>query len=141
MCLLSVDFSSPALVVFLVLVERTHSFRFSTVLFSFQGATTVYPLDLAKSILQDQRTVAGQTPKYSGILDIVKSRYQTLGFRGLYSGYSANLVGIMPEKATKFFGQLNIHDELHVILTKFGSERCDTYCSWLRSRTWMCRIF
>lgn len=62
------------------------------------GCTTVYPLDLVKTILQNQRHGAADQ---RGFFAVLRHRFATLGFRGLYTGLSANLVGITPEKALK----------------------------------------
>jgi len=67
------------------------------------GAFAVYPLDLAKSVLQDQIIVAGQAPQYRGLVDVLRQNYRRYGVPGLYRGLSANMIGIIPEKATKFF--------------------------------------
>lgn len=62
------------------------------------GCTVVYPLDLGKTHLQNQK----QGPDmYRGFTDFIKRRISTFGLRGLFTGWSANVIGITPEKALK----------------------------------------
>ena len=63
------------------------------------GASTVYPLDLAKTRLQAQG--AGAKQAYSGVADVFRQTIRAHGVRGLYRGMPSQLVGISPEKALK----------------------------------------
>eukprot|EP01097_Dermamoeba_algensis_P004814 TRINITY_DN3091_c0_g1_i1.p1 TRINITY_DN3091_c0_g1~~TRINITY_DN3091_c0_g1_i1.p1 ORF type:complete len:298 (-),score=39.55 TRINITY_DN3091_c0_g1_i1:230-1123(-) len=83
------------------------------------GATTVYPLDLVKTRLQTQRTVAGQVREYKGILDALPKIAAREGVRGLYKGLPAQLIGIAPEKATK----LGVNDAVRRLLVTYNGDR------------------
>lgn len=47
---------------------------------------------------------AGQLPQYKGTYDCARKTIQREGFRGLYKGMSAPLVGVAPIFAMSFFG-------------------------------------
>lgn len=83
--------------------------KFTSILQSFAigaaasgiGATAVYPIDLVKTRLQNQRTVPG-TQSMGGLqcfLNVIKHE----GLRGLYKGLIPQLVGQVPEKAMRLF--------------------------------------
>lgn len=74
------------------------------------GATVVYPIDLVKTRMQAQRHKA----VYDNSLDCFKKIIKNEGFKGLYSGLAAQLVGVAPEKAIK----LTVND----LVRKIGSE-------------------
>lgn len=61
------------------------------------GATAVYPIDLVKTRMQAQKHKA----LYDNSLDCFKKIIKLEGFKGLYSGLGAQLVGVAPEKAIK----------------------------------------
>lgn len=61
------------------------------------GATVVYPIDLVKTRMQAQKHKA----LYENSLDCFKKILKKEGFKGLYSGLAAQLVGVAPEKAIK----------------------------------------
>ncbi|CCG23138.1 mitochondrial carrier protein [Candida orthopsilosis Co 90-125] len=61
------------------------------------GATAVYPIDLVKTRMQAQKHKA----LYDNSLDCFKKILRKEGFKGLYSGLAAQLVGVAPEKAIK----------------------------------------
>jgi len=70
------------------------------------GATAVYPIDLVKTRMQNQRTaknrgVAIQGPVYESSIDCFKQTVKREGFRGLYRGLGPQLIGVAPEKAIK----------------------------------------
>jgi len=65
------------------------------------GATIVYPIDLVKTRMQNQRsTVVGQM-LYKNSLDCVQKVFRNEGFRGFYRGLGPQLIGVAPEKAIK----------------------------------------
>lgn len=65
------------------------------------GATTVYPIDLVKTRLQNQRgSLAGEI-MYKNSLDCAMKVLKNEGFFGLYRGLLPQLVGVSPEKAIK----------------------------------------
>ena len=66
------------------------------------GAFVVYPIDLVKTRLQNQRsTVVGEV-LYRNAWDCIKKVYTNEGgFRAFYRGVMPQLVGVAPEKAIK----------------------------------------
>ncbi|KAI0308272.1 mitochondrial inner membrane protein [Multifurca ochricompacta] len=65
------------------------------------GATIVYPIDLVKTRMQNQRsTIVGQL-LYKNSWDCVKKVLHNEGFLGFYRGLGPQLVGVAPEKAIK----------------------------------------
>lgn len=74
----------------------------------FGGICTVisgHPLDTIKVRLQTMPLPAsGELPLYSGTYDCAKRTIQREGFRGLYKGMSAPIVGVAPIFAMSFFG-------------------------------------
>lgn len=59
------------------------------------GAAAVFPIDLVKTRLQAQK---GGKARYSSALDCFTSVVREEGVTGLYSGLSAQLIGVWPEK-------------------------------------------
>lgn len=74
------------------------------------GATVVYPIDLVKTRMQAQKHNA----LYANSLDCFKKIVKLEGFKGLYSGLAAQLVGVAPEKAIK----LTVND----LVRKIGTD-------------------
>ncbi|KAJ3240545.1 mitochondrial aspartate-glutamate transporter agc1 [Chytriomyces hyalinus] len=64
------------------------------------GATFVYPIDLVKTRMQNQRKVVGEMA-YKNSWDCFKQVLKNEGFIGLYSGLGPQLIGVAPEKAIK----------------------------------------
>lgn len=65
------------------------------------GATAVYPIDLVKTRLQNQRTSMIGELMYKNSFDCFKKVVRHEGFSGLYRGLAPQLVGVAPEKAIK----------------------------------------
>ncbi|SPO32072.1 related to calcium-binding mitochondrial carrier protein [Ustilago trichophora] len=66
------------------------------------GATLVYPIDLVKTRMQNQRSaVVGEPLMYKNSIDCVKKVFRNEGLRGFYSGLGPQLLGVAPEKAIK----------------------------------------
>lgn len=71
------------------------------------GVTCVFPIDLVKTRLQNQRVSPDGRAQYSGILDCAKKTWRSGGgsafskLKGMYSGSGVNLLLITPEKAIK----------------------------------------
>lgn len=81
--------------------ESAYNFTLGAVAGSF-GATVVYPIDLVKTRMQNQRSsTPGQQALYKNSWDCFKKVIAREGFRGLYSGLGPQLVGVAPEKAIK----------------------------------------
>ncbi|GLH10269.1 Calcium-binding mitochondrial carrier protein Aralar1 [Gryllus bimaculatus] len=66
------------------------------------GATAVYPIDLVKTRMQNQRTgsIVGEL-MYRNSWDCCKKVIRHEGFFGLYRGLVPQLMGVAPEKAIK----------------------------------------
>lgn len=66
------------------------------------GATGVYPIDLVKTRMQNQRagSYIGEL-MYANSIDCVRKVVRYEGFAGLYRGLLPQLVGVCPEKAIK----------------------------------------
>lgn len=65
------------------------------------GAFMVYPIDLVKTRMQNQRGVQPGQQLYNNSIDCFRKVVRNEGFLGLYSGVLPQLVGVAPEKAIK----------------------------------------
>jgi solute carrier family 25 aspartate/glutamate transporter 12/13 len=65
------------------------------------GAFMVYPIDLVKTRMQNQRSQRVGERLYKNSIDCAKKVIRNEGFRGLYSGVLPQLIGVAPEKAIK----------------------------------------
>lgn len=65
------------------------------------GVASVFPIDLAKTRLQNQRV---GSEVYKSMLDCLRKVIKTEGFFGMYRGSAVNLLLITPEKAIKLTG-------------------------------------
>jgi solute carrier family 25 (mitochondrial aspartate/glutamate transporter), member 12/13 len=86
--------------VFHKLVESAHHFGLGAIAGAF-GAFMVYPIDLVKTRMQNQRSSRVGERLYNNSLDCARKVIRNEGFRGLYSGVLPQLVGVAPEKAIK----------------------------------------
>lgn len=82
------------------LLESAHHFALGSVAGAF-GAFMVYPIDLVKTRMQNQRVTAVGGRLYENSLDCARKVLRNEGFRGFYSGVIPQLVGVAPEKAIK----------------------------------------
>ncbi|KAK9458717.1 mitochondrial carrier domain-containing protein [Lipomyces oligophaga] len=82
--------------------ESAYHFFLGSIAGAF-GATIVYPIDLVKTRMQNQRVTSGVPGQllYKNSIDCFRKVIQREGFRGLYSGLGPQLVGVAPEKAIK----------------------------------------
>lgn len=78
------------------------------------GATFVYPIDLVKTRMQNQRKVLVGEVLYRNSWDCFKKVFKNEGFIGLYRGLAPQLVGVAPEKAIK----LTMNDLMRSLLKK-----------------------
>ncbi|KAK9458353.1 mitochondrial carrier domain-containing protein [Dipodascopsis uninucleata] len=80
--------------------ESAYHFLLGSVAGAF-GATIVYPIDLVKTRMQNQRSKVPGQMMYKNSWDCFRKVIHNEGFRGLYSGLGPQLVGVAPEKAIK----------------------------------------
>jgi len=81
-------------------LESVHHFALGSLAGAF-GAFMVYPIDLVKTRMQNQRSSRVGEMLYKNSLDCAKKVIRNEGFKGLYSGVLPQLVGVAPEKAIK----------------------------------------
>lgn len=77
-----------------------HHFLLGSIAGAF-GAFIVYPIDLVKTRMQNQRSARVGQALYKNSIDCFSKVLTNEGFRGLYSGVLPQLVGVAPEKAIK----------------------------------------
>uniref|UniRef100_A0AC34RR23 EF-hand domain-containing protein n=2 Tax=Panagrolaimus sp. JU765 TaxID=591449 RepID=A0AC34RR23_9BILA len=79
------------------------------------GATAVYPIDLVKTRMQNQRTGSflGEVA-YKNSFDCFKKVVKFEGVRGLYRGLLPQIIGVAPEKAIKLTMNDFVRDKLTV---------------------------
>ncbi|KAF9539094.1 mitochondrial aspartate-glutamate transporter agc1 [Mortierella hygrophila] len=65
------------------------------------GATVVYPIDLVKTRMQNQRSKVVGELLYKNSIDCFQKVLKNEGVLGLYRGLGPQLVGVAPEKAIK----------------------------------------
>lgn len=82
------------------LAESVHHFGLGSVAGAF-GAFVVYPIDLVKTRMQNQRSQRVGERLYKNSIDCARKVIRNEGFRGLYSGVLPQLIGVAPEKAIK----------------------------------------
>ncbi|KAI2794237.1 Calcium-binding mitochondrial carrier protein Aralar1 [Penicillium oxalicum] len=93
-------------------LESAHHFALGSLAGAF-GAFMVYPIDLVKTRMQNQRSTRPGERLYNNSLDCAKKVIRNEGFRGLYSGVIPQLIGVAPEKAIK----LTVNDLVRGALT------------------------
>ncbi|XP_065665065.1 electrogenic aspartate/glutamate antiporter SLC25A13, mitochondrial isoform X2 [Hydra vulgaris] len=65
------------------------------------GAAFVYPIDLVKTRMQNQRSVIPSERMYQNSFDCFRKVVANEGIAGLYRGLIPQLIGVSPEKAIK----------------------------------------
>lgn len=81
-------------------LEGVYHFGLGAVAGGF-GASVVYPIDLVKTRMQNQRSAVVGQLMYKNSIDCFKKVIKNEGFKGLYSGLGPQLIGVAPEKAIK----------------------------------------
>ncbi|KAL2119524.1 hypothetical protein VTJ04DRAFT_6485 [Mycothermus thermophilus] len=81
-------------------LESAYNFALGSLAGAF-GAFMVYPIDLVKTRMQNQRGADPGQRLYTNSIDCFKKVVRNEGFLGLYSGVGPQLVGVAPEKAIK----------------------------------------
>ncbi|TQS31528.1 hypothetical protein Golomagni_08186, partial [Golovinomyces magnicellulatus] len=82
------------------IAESAYNFGLGSVAGAF-GAFMVYPIDLVKTRLQNQRGAQPGQRLYKNSIDCFQKVFRNEGLRGLYAGVLPQLVGVAPEKAIK----------------------------------------
>ncbi|KAI9817767.1 MAG: mitochondrial aspartate-glutamate transporter agc1 [Pycnora praestabilis] len=82
------------------LLESAHHFALGGIAGAF-GAFMVYPIDLVKTRMQNQRSQRVGEMLYKNSIDCARKVVRNEGFTGLYSGVLPQLIGVAPEKAIK----------------------------------------
>ncbi|OJJ99741.1 hypothetical protein ASPACDRAFT_78693 [Aspergillus aculeatus ATCC 16872] len=81
-------------------LESVHHFALGSIAGAF-GAFMVYPIDLVKTRMQNQRSTRVGERLYNNSIDCARKVIRNEGFLGLYSGVIPQLIGVAPEKAIK----------------------------------------
>ena len=81
-------------------LESAHHFGLGSIAGAF-GAFMVYPIDLVKTRMQNQRSQRVGEMLYKNSIDCARKVIKNEGAKGLYSGVLPQLVGVAPEKAIK----------------------------------------
>ena len=81
-------------------LEQAHHFALGSIAGAL-GAFVVYPIDLVKTRMQNQRSQRVGEKLYNNSIDCARKVIRNEGFRGLYSGVLPQLIGVAPEKAIK----------------------------------------
>uniref|UniRef100_A0A6Q2YDA7 EF-hand domain-containing protein n=1 Tax=Esox lucius TaxID=8010 RepID=A0A6Q2YDA7_ESOLU len=92
----------PSRSVLIQVAESAYRFALGSVAGAV-GATAVYPIDLVKTRMQNQRTSGSLVDElmYKNSFDCFRKVVRYEGFFGLYRGLVPQLLGVAPEKAIK----------------------------------------
>lgn len=82
------------------MLRSAYSFTLGGIAGSF-GATVVYPIDLVKTRMQNQRSAVVGQMLYKNSFDCAAKVLRNEGFIGFYRGLGPQLIGVAPEKAIK----------------------------------------
>ncbi|CAE6448945.1 unnamed protein product [Rhizoctonia solani] len=82
------------------MLRSFYSFALGGIAGSF-GATVVYPIDLVKTRMQNQRSAVVGQMLYKNSFDCAAKVLRNEGFVGFYRGLGPQLIGVAPEKAIK----------------------------------------
>ncbi|XP_055327973.1 calcium-binding mitochondrial carrier protein Aralar1-like isoform X2 [Paramacrobiotus metropolitanus] len=97
---------------FIQILESAYRFTLGSVAGAV-GATAVYPIDLVKTRMQNQRSRAHlEELLYKNSIDCFKKVVRYEGILGLYRGLLPQLVGVAPEKAIKLTMNDFIRDKI-----------------------------
>ncbi|KAF3770740.1 mitochondrial carrier [Cryphonectria parasitica EP155] len=91
---------SKTAAVFSQILESGYNFVLGSVAGAF-GAFMVYPIDLVKTRMQNQRSAQVGQALYNNSIDCFRKVVRNEGALGLYSGVLPQLIGVAPEKAIK----------------------------------------
>ncbi|KAG7309309.1 hypothetical protein JYU34_005251 [Plutella xylostella] len=65
------------------------------------GVSCVFPIDLVKTRLQNQKIGPTGEKQYKSMVDCFKQTYRAEGYFGMYRGSAVNIILVTPEKAIK----------------------------------------
>ncbi|CAH8570971.1 unnamed protein product [Schistosoma margrebowiei] len=101
--------------VLMSILEQCYRFTLGSIAGAF-GATAVYPIDLVKTRMQNQRATGSTTGElmYKNSWDCFRKVIRFEGFFGLYRGLGPQILGVAPEKAIK----LTVNDLVRDQFTK-----------------------
>ncbi|KAJ5715929.1 uncharacterized protein N7483_013110 [Penicillium malachiteum] len=99
-------------------LESAHHFALGSIAGAF-GAFMVYPIDLVKTRMQNQRSNRPGERLYNNSIDCARKVIRNEGFTGLYSGVIPQLIGVAPEKAIK----LTVNDLVRGTFTDKDTQR------------------
>lgn len=108
------------------ILESAYNFGLGSMAGAF-GAFMVYPIDLVKTRMQNQRKVAVGQHMYNNSIDCFRKVIKNEGFMGLYSGVVPQLIGVAPEKAIK----LTVNDLVRGHFTDPKSKQIDFWAEML----------
>ena len=99
--------------ILLHVAESTYRFFLGSIA-GAAGATVVYPIDLVKTRMQNQRTGLSKAGElmYKNSFDCARKVITREGVFGLYRGLAPQLVGVCPEKAIKLTVNDLVRDKL-----------------------------
>lgn len=109
---------SKTAAVFSKIFESSYNFALGSLAGAF-GAFMVYPIDLVKTRMQNQRKVAVGQQLYNNSIDCFRKVVKNEGALGLYSGVVPQLIGVAPEKAIK----LTVNDLVRGYFTDTNSNQ------------------
>jgi solute carrier family 25 folate transporter 32 len=66
------------------------------------------PLDVTKTVLQVQRHLPGEVPKYHGVVGTLRVILQEEGIRGIYKGLGTTMIALGPNWSVYFFVYENL---------------------------------
>jgi solute carrier family 25 (mitochondrial aspartate/glutamate transporter), member 12/13 len=99
-------------------LESAHHFALGSLAGAF-GAFMVYPIDLVKTRMQNQRSSRVGEMLYKNSIDCAKKVFKNEGVKGFYSGVLPQLIGVAPEKAIK----LTVNDLVRAKFTEPGGNK------------------
>jgi len=91
------------------------------------GVSLSFPLDTAKTRLQNQTILPGEKPKFTGLATAIQYLHKNGGIKTLYAGYAANIGLIVFEKAIK----LAINDVMRDKMTNKETGKIAIHCEIL----------
>ena len=85
------------------------------------GVLLLYPLDLVKTRLMNERVPLGENGNYKGWIDCLQKTWRSEGTLALYRGLTPQLIGVGPEKMIKF----TVNDLLRQSLGSLDADASD----------------